>query len=187
MKRGIEMLKRKYGDRSGWKRVLKSQYAQSFLDTKGFTGYVTLLKIEKVTEPLYVSYEGKTICIADNEYIWLQHFPLNKHHSVTTMFNSNGEIVQWYIDICVENGVEKNIPWMDDLFLDIVVLPTGEVIQKDADELEEALSKGVIDESLYHLAWTEANFLTHLIKNNHFDLIKQSKSHKEILLKELVT
>lgn len=30
-------------------------------------------------------------------------------------------------------------PWMDDLFLDFIVLPSGGIIEKDADELEEAL------------------------------------------------
>ncbi|WP_240620320.1 hypothetical protein [Peribacillus acanthi] len=28
------------------------------------------------------------------------------------------------------NGIENGIPWWDDLFLDIVLLPTGEVIEK---------------------------------------------------------
>lgn len=36
---------------------------------------------------------------------------------------------------------------MDDLFLDIVLLLSGEVFQKD-DELEEAFLNGIIDKSL---------------------------------------
>ncbi|WP_313770624.1 DUF402 domain-containing protein [Bacillus sp. S/N-304-OC-R1] len=147
------MLKRKYGDRSEWKRILKRKYAQSFLDTKEFKGYITLLRTIKVTEPLTVSYGENEICIVDDGYMWLQQFPLEKKHSVTTMFDVKGNIVQWYIDICMENGLDRNIPWMDDLFLDIVLLPSGEVIQKDADELEGAFINGIIDESLYNLAW----------------------------------
>lgn len=159
------MLKRKYGDRTDWKRILKRKYAQTFLDTKEFKGYLTLLHIIKVTESLSIRYGKSEICIVDDDYMWLQQFPLEKKHSVTTMFDANGEIVQWYIDICLKNGLDRNIPWMDDLFLDIVLLPSGEVIQKDDDELEEAYLNGIIDKSLYNLAWDEANNLTRLINN----------------------
>ncbi|UAL47890.1 DUF402 domain-containing protein [Sutcliffiella horikoshii] len=178
------MLKRRHGDRSEWKRVLKRQYTQKFLDTDGFKGYVTLLKIHKVTEPLFVYYEEKNVCIVDDGYMWLQHFPNNEHYSLTTMFDANGEVVQWYIDITYENGVENNLPYTDDLFLDIIVLSTGEVLQKDADELEEALTRGTINQSQYQLAWAEANKINQQIENNDFQLMKLAKTHLEILLKD---
>lgn len=183
---GKKMLKRKYGNRPEWKRIINREYAQTFLDTTEFKGHISLLKINKVTEPLFVDYKERNVCIVDDGYIWLQQFPHGKCHSVTTMFDSNGDIVQWYIDICHKNGVENTIAWMDDLFLDIIVLPSGEVFQKDADELEEALSKGIIDESLYKLARDEANKINNLIKYKKFNLVKLSKTHKEILLKILI-
>jgi predicted RNA-binding protein associated with RNAse of E/G family len=102
------------------------------------------------------------------------------------MFDSQGEIVQWYIDICYVNGVStENVPWMDDLFLDIVVLPSGEVVQKDADELEEALSKGIIDKEQYNLAWDESARINAYIKEDNFSLLKLSEDHKDLLLKKL--
>ena len=101
------------------------------------------------------------------------------------MFDHNGNIVQWYIDICKENGIENNVPWMDDLFLDIVVLPSGEIIEKDADELEDAYSKRIIDKRLYDLAWDEMKKLKGLIIERNFELIRLSKNHKEILVKNL--
>jgi len=67
----------------------------------------------------------------------LQEFPLHKKHSITTMFDNNGKIVQWYIDVCLVNGVDNEIPYLDDFYLDIILLPSGEVIQKDADKLKE--------------------------------------------------
>lgn len=118
------------------------------------------MKIDKVTGPLFVHYNDKSVCIADDGYTWLQQFPINRRHAVTTMFDSQGKIVPWYIDICKEIGVENNIAWMDDLFLDIVILPSGEVIQIDADELEEALVKGVIT-SLYMMlhGWRQSIYI----------------------------
>lgn len=179
------MLKRKYGDRSEWKRILKRKYAQTYIDTKEFKGYITLLSTEKVTEPLFVQYANKNVCIVDDGYMWLQQFPLDKKHAVTTMFDSNGEIVQWYIDICRENGLNNSIPWMDDLFLDIILLPTGEMFVVDDDELEKALLDGVIDQSLYDSAWKEANCLTESILTKTFHLPHLSNEHKEVLLGKL--
>jgi len=110
------MLKRKFGDRAEWQRVIERKYSQSYLDTREFKGYITLVKTIIVTEPLTVNYGEKNLCIVDNGYIWLQQFPLEKNHSVTTMFDANGEIIQWYIDICHKNSIEDNVPYMDDLF-----------------------------------------------------------------------
>lgn len=179
-------MKRKYGNRPNWKRILEREYAQTYLETDSFKGHISLLKMKKVKDPLYVNYANRTICIANEGYFWLQQFPYNKHHCVTTMFNDKGEIVQWYIDICYRNGVGKEgIPWMDDLFLDIIVLPTGEVIQKDLDELDEALLRGTINQSLYHLAKQEARKVNSLIVHKQFALLQLSHAHMELLSKSL--
>lgn len=175
------MLKRKYGDRAGWKRVLNREFRQIFLDSDEFTGSITLLQIRKVTEPSFVQYGDTRVCIVDDGYCWLQHFPKDQHYSLTTMFNAKGEIVQWYIDICKEIGIENDRPWMDDLFLDIVVLPSGEIFLKDEDELEEALENGILDKDLYQLAWKEADHMEELIRSEQFPLLKLSKEHMKML------
>lgn len=175
------MLKRKYGNRSNWKRVLKSDYQQIFHHDKDFSGYITLLNINEVREPLVVKNGKNEVCIANNGYSWLQHFPIGKKYSVTTMFDDKGEIVQWYIDICYKIGIEDNIPWMDDLYLDIVVFPTREVVLLDEDELDVALSTGVINQQMYNLAWRETRGIIELIRLGKFNLINLAKMHKEII------
>lgn len=175
------MLKRKYGERSEWKRILQRKFAQSFLDTKEFKGHITLLHTIQVSEPLFVNYGEKDVCIVDDGYMWLQQFPSDKNHSVTTMFDANENVVQWYIDICLCNGTDNGSPWMDDLFLDIVLLPSGEIIEKDTDEIEDALSKGLIDKQLYDLAWNELKTLKSLINTGDFTLVKLSNQHKDAL------
>lgn len=52
-----------------------------------------------------MKYDTRDVCIVDDGYLLLQQFPFNKNHSVTTMFDAKGNIVQWYIDICLENGM----------------------------------------------------------------------------------
>ncbi|MFJ7755282.1 hypothetical protein ACQKGI_01190 [Peribacillus muralis] len=60
------MLKRKYGNRLEWKRVLERKYAQAYIETKEMKGYITLLHTIKVAEPLFAMYEGKKVCIVDD-------------------------------------------------------------------------------------------------------------------------
>ena len=81
------------------------------------------------------------MCIVDDGYMWLQHFPKGQNCTVTTMFDADGEVIQWYIDICNEIGTENNVPWWDDLFLDIIVLPTGEIIRQDEDGTGRSTNK----------------------------------------------
>lgn len=172
------MLKRKYGNRPNWQRVLKSDYRQIYHSDKDFKGYITLLNINEVREPLIVKNARNEVCIVNNGYSWLQHFPIGMKHSVTTMFDDKGEIVQWYIDICNEIGIEDNIPWMDDLYLDIVVFPTGEVVLLDEDELDEALQRGIINQVMYDLAWKETRVITDLIHLGKFNLINLARVHE---------
>ncbi|UQZ76999.1 hypothetical protein C2I17_21980 [Niallia circulans] len=82
------------------------------------------------------------------------------------MFNAEGDIVQWYIDICLEIGIEKNVPWMDDLFLDIVMLPSNEIYLLDKDELENAYKENSITKHQYNLAWKEANGIIEQLKRD---------------------
>ncbi|MBT2660040.1 DUF402 domain-containing protein [Bacillus sp. ISL-45] len=178
-------LKRKYGDRADWLRVVQREFIQDYFNEERFKGYVTLLKVIKVTDPLELEYGDKKICIVDEGYTWLQHFPEGSRHSVTTMYNAAGEIVQWYIDICYRIGIENSRPWMDDLFLDIIILPSGEVFYKDADELELALSSGTIDEELYKIATSEAISIEKQIEANEFELLHLSKVHKEFLERKM--
>lgn len=179
------MLKRRYGERSDWKRILQRKYAQSFIDTKEFKGHLTLLNTIQVSKPLFVNYGEKNVCIVDDGFMWLQQFPSNKNHCVTTMFDANGNVVQWYIDICLCNGADNGIPWWDDLFLDIILLPSGEIFVIDADELEDALSNGVISKQHYDLAWNEVKTLKSLISTEDFELVKLANQHKDALTDSL--
>ncbi|CAM3162156.1 DUF402 domain-containing protein [Filibacter tadaridae] len=173
------MLKRKYGSRYDWKRVTERTYTELFIDSDPyFKGYVSLLHMKEVSEPLYMTYEGRTVCIADRGYFWMQHFPEGQYYSVTTVFDASGGIVQWYIDIskkigyCTEHG-----PWMDDLYLDLIVLPTGKVIDKDLDELETAMKEKVITAHEYELAWSEFKRIKKVLANGVLNLKDITTAH----------
>jgi len=161
-----------------WTRILERRFDVVYLQSPTFTGYVTRLLLDQVSEPLHKELGGHRSCLADSGYCWLQHFPEGSHHTVTTMIDSTGAVVQWYIDICASHGVDANgIPWFEDLYLDIVVLPSREAILLDADELDAALLEGKITKTQYHMAWDEARALLVGIANGTMPLLDLAVEH----------
>lgn len=97
---------------------------------------------------------------------------------MTSMFDDKGEIVEWYIDICKNQGVtDQGVPWFDDLYLDIVVLQNGEVFLLDEDELDEALSRGHITVKDYDMATESAREVLHVINSGQFPYFHMSLDH----------
>lgn len=175
------MVVRKYGNRADWKRILHRNYRETSLETKAFQGHISLIEMKVVSTPLHVSYPNQTLCIVDNGYSWLQHFPMDSHHAVTTMFDQNGVVIQTYIDISLQNGVDENGPWWEDLYLDLIVFPTGEILLQDEDDLDNALKSGAISKSQYSLAWSEVESVRNALANNQLEIIHLAPSHRQLL------
>lgn len=56
-------------------------------------------------------------------------FPEKSNYALTAMFDKKHEIIQLYIDICNGNQLSPSgIPYYDDLYLDGVLLPSGDLI-----------------------------------------------------------
>lgn len=178
-------MERKSANVPGWKRIIESRFYHSYLDTPEFKGYITLYCMDAVRAPLVVHYFNRETCIVDAGYAWLKQFPAGEHFTVTTHFDASARIVQWYIDICLHTGVDENqIPWMDDLYLDLVISPAMEVELKDADELLAARESGAISTEEFNLAWREADSLMQRIAQKKFGLLGLSKAHWQMLLQK---
>ncbi|CAI6081272.1 DUF402 domain-containing protein [Cohnella sp. JJ-181] len=179
-------MKRKFSDRANWRRILKKNYACIPMDEPYFRGFVTLYRIQDLRDPLWKEYNGKRMCLADKGYLWTQHYPRGEHFVVTTMFDQRGQVVQWYIDICKTQGLtDQQVPWFDDLYLDIVVLPTGETLLLDEDELEEALDDGHITQRDSAMAHRTAQRLLSLIRQKKFPYFEMSLKHRKLFLERL--
>ena len=92
------------------------------------------------------------------------------------------EIFEWYFDIAREIGKENGIPYEDDLYLDVVVMPTGKIILLDEEELEDAYKGLEVNQKDYDMAYTEAkNLMKQLEKNIDKLNIFTNKCLKEMI------
>ncbi|GIO43631.1 DUF402 domain-containing protein [Paenibacillus apis] len=179
-------MKRKFGDRANWRRITQRQFKSKYVESEAFTGYITLYNIHALRDPLWKTYGGHTFRIADKGYTWIQYYPKGAHFIVTAMFDNQGEIVEWYIDVCKTQGVtDQGVPWFDDLYLDIVVLRNGEVFLLDEDELDDALGRGLITVKDYDLATETARELLGEIRAHRFPYFSMSLEDFKRLVLEL--
>ncbi|MGH2509736.1 MAG: DUF402 domain-containing protein, partial [Ktedonobacteraceae bacterium] len=68
-------MKIRSADRADWQRILAKRFVVKRIDTPDYHGYVTLLHIDDVAEPLYTTFGEQRVRIADCGYDWIQHFP----------------------------------------------------------------------------------------------------------------
>lgn len=165
-------LEKKYISKKNWRRVITKKEVFMPFSYKNLNGEVALVKIEKVTEPLYKEYGKKIVKIADDGYFWLQIGIKNKNYWITAMYDDEKRLIQYYIDITRENIVcENGESYFYDLFLDIVQLSNGDIFLLDEDELAEALENKTIGEKEYLLAHSEAKNIIRLIEKGEFEPI----------------
>ena len=151
-------MKRKYINRSKWERIKESKNVIINTYNERFKGYGSAVFIEKVHEKLVCNIDKRKFCLADDGYTWIQRLPINENWAVTTMFDENNNIVQWYFDITKQNSIDDNKqPFYDDLYLDVVVFPSGDIMLFDEDELKAALDSGDITKEDFDLAYSTAN------------------------------
>ena len=165
-------MKRKRADRHPWPRVTRSRYQAWRLDTERFHGYVSVYWIDAVRQPLAFPFLGQALTIADAGYLWLQLFPDAVPHTLTAMVDERGEIVQWYVDICRAHGLDEDGGlWYEDMYLDVVLLPDGDLEIIDGEELDAALEQGEVTADEYAAAWREVIRVRAAIEAGDYPLI----------------
>jgi uncharacterized protein len=148
------------------------------LEVPAFSGIVTRFDMLAVREPLFVNYDTERLCIADAGFTWLQHFPAKANYVLSSIFDADGNLVQHYIDVIFEQGLdERGIPWFLDLYLDVIVTRSGQLILKDTHELEVAFETSEITKAQFDLAQVTASNLINRIQFGSFGLLELAVHH----------
>jgi predicted RNA-binding protein associated with RNAse of E/G family len=126
----------------------------------GLTGYVALIQIDEVHYPGIVGDKGSEVCIADNGYSELSFLPDNENWYLTAIYDNNNDIIEWYFDITRRNSIDENgNPYCDDLYLDCALLPDGQILTFDEDQIKDALINNQITQKDFDMAYDVLNEL----------------------------
>ena len=118
----------------------------------------------------------------DNNYKWLEFYEYNSKVKLTAIYDENNEIIEWYFDIAREIGKEKDVPYEDDLYLDVVVTPTEKIILLDEEELKDALNRMEITNIEYENAYKEANQLIDKLSNRKEKLQEFTDKYLKLMI-----
>ena len=134
-------MKIKYLGQKKWMKSYRSQVKKATI--QGITGYVSMINVDELAEPIEIG--GKIL--ADSHFTAISFMPIEDFWCLQAFYDADGNLIEWYIDINLENTVDSDgNPYYTDLYLDVVVYPDGEVKIIDEDELIEAFQAGIIDE-----------------------------------------
>ena len=147
-----------------------------------FVGDIALIKFNKMNKPYMI--ENINLCMANDNYKWLEFYDYNKKYMLTAMYNEENEIIEWYFDIARKIGKENGMPYEDDLYLDVVLTPKGDIKLLDEDELKDAFDRFEVNKSDYEMAYNEAKKLIELLKDNKDRLKQFTDKYLNEMLKE---
>ena len=160
-------LKKRYANRYEFQK--NTIYKIKSINSDEFTGDVCYYKFKSINRKINIS---NGTCILDNNYEWLEFYDYNSKIKLSALYNNKKEIIEWYFDIAREIGNENGCPYEDDLYLDVVVNPNGEILLLDEDELKEAFDRLEVSQETYDMAYNEANNLMEKLKGNKDKLEK---------------
>ena len=95
---------------------------------------------------------------------------IDKGIKVSKVFDNAGQMVYWYCDIIETHYDEKeNIYTFNDLLIDVVVYPDGQVEVLDMDEFADAMEQGILSVGTVAHAMRATDDLLHTIYAGEFE------------------
>ena len=95
---------------------------------------------------------------------------IDKGIKVSKVFDNAGQMVYWYCDIIETHYDEKeNIYTFNDLLIDVVVYPDGQVEVLDMDEFADAMEQGLLSVGTIAHAMRATDDLLHTIYAGEFE------------------
>ena len=169
-------MKRKYMSNTYMKGV--SDWELVIIKKEKEKYYITIKKINIIDKAFTI----KDKVLIDNGYYIIEFTPLDQFYNVRVFIDKNSKLVGYYFDIVASNGEENNIPYYDDLYLDVIYFPDDNFIKiDDENELLEALNDKKTTQEQYDLAYNTCNKLVNEIKEKQNVFVNMDK--KELLEK----
>ncbi len=165
-------MKTKNMKRTAWKRLLEKTYTVRDCAPWGHPGRESVLRIHKVTAPLWVKEGYGEICIADAGHTWVQVACHGQPYWLTAMFDKDDRFLQIYFDIakppCFD---DPDDPVFVDLYLDVVLTSKLELVTMDREELDAALESGELDKETYAFAIKAWKTLLHWLEPRKQEIV----------------
>lgn len=190
-------LTKRFVDTRAQKAILKKKFIVDSVCDKYFDADISLLEmVETKTKWDVTRDDGRTECILDSGYKWLGVYPKGESYAITGLYNKNNELVEFYFDMTKENGIENGIPYIVDIYLDLVITPNNEKYILDEDELEEALNDKILGKVEFDLAYETLHRLEKkynlqenvdelaLVMNKYLENMNDKIKNAEIIVKE---
>lgn len=178
----ISLKKRYVTNPNNMEIVDNGSFKLKSFNNSDFIGDVALANFNKVYKPYII--QDTNLCVINNNYKWLEFYDYNKKYMLTAIYNEENEIIEWYFDIARKIGKENGMPYEDDLYLDVVVTPKGEIKLLDEDELKDAFDRFEVNKSDYEMAYNEAKQLMNRLQNNKYTLKEFTDKYLKEMLKE---
>jgi len=164
-------MKTKNMKRTDWRRLLEKSYAVRNCAPWGYPGRESILRIHKVSQPLWVKEGYGRICIADAGHSWVQVACEGQPYWLTAMFDRNDRFLQIYFDIAYPPCFDDpDDPTFKDLYLDVVLTSGLEITVLDREELDEALKTGEIHRESYEFALAACEKLLFWLEGHKQDI-----------------
>ena len=146
-----------------------------------FNCYICVKHIKDIDKKYITKHLENNVCLLDIGYYIIEYIPFDEKYVLRIFMNEKKEILQYYIDIIKENGIENDSPFYYDLYLDITidVLSDNRITLWDEAELIEAVKSKDISEEDYIMAHNTRDNLLNQIKNNENKYI--NIDHKKIV------
>ena len=167
-------------------KFIKDVYMREVLDKEWYlekdeklNGYIALKYVKKISNPVTSFCNGKKKVFLDEGYSILEYVPIDRKYNCRIFFDTLNRPLFFYFDVHNGCGVEKGMPWYDDLFLDVImacpaITEMGHYIQLvDEIEFKAARNEGVIDEDTYHMGYTIAIDLMQELREQNNDIVNR--------------